>query len=110
MSFNGAWTTSEHCEKYCQHVKTQQSLLQKVWDDLEIPSEEQTQQLLDTAHKAEEVWKDALRVAERQRGTVREQIDQAQRQTAKLQAELSDEVFPDEEVQHPETSATREAA
>lgn len=95
---NTAWTISQHCEKYCQAVKTQQAVLQKLWDDLELSPDLQTQQLLVTARKAEAVWQDAVHAAETQRDAVREQIEEAHRRVAKIQAELADEAFPDAEV------------
>ena len=92
------WTTTEHCERYCQLVKAQQRLLRSAWDDLELTADIQANELKATANQAEGVWREALRQVENQRATVREQIDDAQSRIEKLKSELSDETFSEPEV------------
>ena len=92
------WTTTEHCERYCQLVKSQQRLLRSAWDDLDITADDQATQLKTTANQAEDVWREALRQAENQRASVREQIDDARSRIEKLQSELSDEDYTETEV------------
>lgn len=92
------WTTTEHCERYCQLVKSQQRLLRSAWDDLELTADDQASQLKETAQSAEDVWREALRQVENQRASVREQIDVAITRTDKLKSELSDEAFSESEV------------
>lgn len=94
------WTISEHCERYCQQLKTQQKLLRTAWDDLDVVSEEQVNRLEEVALKAENVWREALQHAENQRASVREQIDDATSRTRQVRSELSDETFPDVQVQY----------
>ena len=109
---NGAdsfpWTTTEHCERYCQLVKSQQRLLRSAWDDLELSADEQASQLKETANQAEDVWREALRHVENQRASVREQIDDAHSRIDRLKGELSDEAFPETEVRIIEAFLSKE--
>jgi len=89
-----AWTSSDHCEKYALCVKSQQKLLRTAWNDLELSSDLQAQNLRSIAASAEAVWTDSVKLAETQRETAREQIDEAKSRIEKLMGELSDENFP----------------
>ena len=100
------WTTTEHCERYCQLVKSQQRLLRSAWDDLDLTADDQAGQLKATANQAEDVWREALRQVENQRATVQEQIDDANSRSNKLKSELSDETFPETEVGRSKRSPT----
>lgn len=93
MTPGRAWTVTEHCEAYEKHVKIQQGLLLKVCDDLEVSLDEQNQLLVETGLRAQGVWTEALASAERQRGSLRESIDEFNRRIVKIQTELSDESF-----------------
>ena len=96
---NFPWTTTEHCERYCQLVKSQQTLLRCGWDDLELTADDQISSLKGVALRAEDVWRDALRQIESQRASLREQIQEAESRVNRLKSELSDESFPGTEVQ-----------
>lgn len=101
------WTTTEHCERYCQLVKAQQKLLRTAWDDLELGVDNQTELLKATATRAEEIWHDALRHAEHQRANVLEQIEDAKARTDRTRGELSDETFAETEARRPKVPASR---
>jgi hypothetical protein len=92
------WTTSEHCENYCQGVKSQQKLLKTAWEDLDLGSDLQARKLRSIAASAENVWTDSVKLVETQRAAAREQIDDAKSRIEKLMGELSDETFADSEV------------
>lgn len=92
------WTSSEHCERYCHEVRSQQKLLKTAWDDLELGSDLQARNLRSIAASAENVWTDSVKLAETQRAAAREQVDDAKSRIEKLMGELSDETFAEAEV------------
>lgn len=92
------WTLTEHSERYCQLLKSQQKLLRIAWDDLELTVDDQTSSLKAIALRAEDVWREALKHAENQRASVREQIEDAHTRTERIRGEMSDEPFTEVQV------------
>ena len=92
------WTSSDHIENYSLCVRSQQKLLRTAWDDLELSPDLQAQSLQGIAASAEEVWKEAVKLAETQRTTARERINDAKARIEKLKGELGDETFAESKV------------
>ena len=93
-----AWTSSDHIENYSLCVRSQQKLLRTAWDDLELSSDLQAQNLQGIAASAEDFWKEAVKLAETQRTTAQERIYEAETRIEKLKGELSDETFAESKV------------
>lgn len=93
-----AWTLSGHCEEYTGTVRASHQQLVQAWEELDISPDQQDDFLRQTAVNAEAVWEQAIHAAQTAIETAKEQTAEAERRTAKLKADLSDEHFGYSEV------------
>lgn len=81
----------QHTQSYLQHSKACAEQLHHVWEDLEMPREDQTRELRDVTNSAQRVWSEAVQFAEDKRAGLQDRISNSLNEIDRIREQLGEQ-------------------
>lgn len=89
-------------QSYLHHSKACAEQLHHVWEDLEVPREDQSRELREITNKAQAVWSEAVQFAEDKRAGLHDRISNSLNEIDRIREQLGEQHGFD----HPVSSST----
>ena len=81
----------QHTQSYLHHSKACAEQLRHVWEDLEMPREDQTRELRDVTNSAQRVWSEAVQFAEDKRAALHDKISNSLNEIDRIREQLGEQ-------------------
>lgn len=81
----------QHTHSYLHHSKACAEQLHHVWEDLEVPREDQTRQLREITNSAQRVWSEAVQFAEDKRTGLHDKISNSLNEIDRIREQLGEQ-------------------
>ena len=82
---------SQHTQSYLHHGRACTDQLHHIWDDLEMPREDQTKELRDITNNAQKVWSEAVQFAEDKRAGLHDKISDSLNEIDRIREQLGEQ-------------------
>ena len=82
---------TQHTQSYLQHSKACTEQLLHVWQDLEMPREDQTRELREITNNAQRVWSEAVQLAEDKRAGLQDRISDSLNEIDRIREQLGEQ-------------------
>ena len=92
----------QHSQSYLHHSKACAVQLHHVWEDLEVPRDDQTRELREITNNAQKVWSEAIQLAEDKRAGLHDRISNSLNEIDRIREQLGEQ----HGFNHPVSSST----